>query len=296
MLPAVQPAAGCDLCSIYAATEAQAGSGVGFFGGLANQFTYFNTFRSDGRDAPNPDAEHLSSLVSQVFAGYNLDNRIGVQLTVPVIFREYGRIGAHGSEAGLGDLSLLGNFRLYEKLTEGWTFAWTGIAGVKLPTGDSRHLNPSEEDFAAGIGGHDLALGSGSFDGLAGTGFFARWHRLFVSGNMQYAARGEGDFGYQFANDWMWSGGPGFYAVMEHEHTLAVQLVVSGESKGEDTLRGVPTQDTAETIVYLGPQLNYTWRSSLSVQLGADFPVSVSSSGEQIVPDWRLHAAVTWRF
>src|SRR5579862_7250960 len=66
---------GCDLCSVYAATEAQAGSGEGLFGGIAEQFTYFNTFQSGGHDAVNPDGEHLSSLVSQVFVGYNLNNR-----------------------------------------------------------------------------------------------------------------------------------------------------------------------------------------------------------------------------
>lgn len=290
------PASACDLCSIYAATEAQAESGSGFFAGIAEQFTYFNTFQSGGRDAPNPDAEHLSSFVSQAFAGYNLNNRIGLQLTVPLIFREYGREGAHGSEAGLGDLSFIGNFRLYEGLTEHWTFRWTGVAGIKFPTGDSGHLNPADQDFAAGIGGHDLTLGSGSFDGLVGTGLFARWRRVFVSANVQYAIRTEGDFGYQFANDWIWFGGPGVYALLNHKHTLAAQLVVSGESKGQDTLQGVSTQDTAETIVYLGPQLAYTWSTRLSAQLGIDIPVSIDSTGEQVVPDWRIRAAVTWRF
>jgi hypothetical protein len=31
----VQPAVGCDLCAIYAATEAQGGGGKGFFAGVA---------------------------------------------------------------------------------------------------------------------------------------------------------------------------------------------------------------------------------------------------------------------
>ena len=54
-----------------------------------------------------------------------------------------------------------------------------------------------------------MTLGLGSFDGLLGTGFYARWQRLFLTGTMQYAVRTEGDFGYQFANDWTWLGGPG---------------------------------------------------------------------------------------
>jgi hypothetical protein len=75
-----------------------------------------------------------------------------------------------------------------------------------------------------------------------------------------------------------------------------LQAVVSGESKGEDTIYGVATSDTAVTSVYLGPQVSFTWSDRLSVQLAADLPVSIASSGEQIVPDYRIRGAVTWRF
>ena len=113
---------------------------------------------------------------------------------------------------------------------------------------------------------------------------------------MQYAIRSEGDFGYQFANDWMWSGGPGMYLLLGDEHTLSLQAVVSGESKGQDTVGGVPTDDTAITAVYLGPQINFTWSSRLSAQIGADLPVSIVTTGQQVVPDYRVRAALTWRF
>jgi hypothetical protein len=48
--------------------------------------------------------------------------------------------------------------------------------------------------------------------------------------------------------------------------------------------------------VYLGPQLTYTWSGRLSAQLAADLPVSIASTGQQIVPDYRIRAAFTWRF
>ena len=286
----------CDLCAIYGATEAQGESGKGFFAGVAEQFTYFSTFQSGGHNAANPDGESLSSLISQTFVGYNLNKRLGLQFNLPVIYRAYGKDGAHASESGIGDASLIGNLRLYEKLAERFTFRWTALGGLKFPTGNSDKLNPAEPDFAAGIAGHDLALGSGSYDGLVGTGFFARWKRLFLTGAMQYAIRTEGEFGYQFANDWTWLGGPGVYLMLGDKYTLAFQAVVSGESKGQDTMDGVATDDTAVTSVFLGPQLNFTWAGRLSAQLAADLPTSIASSGDQIVPDYRIRAALTWRF
>ena len=290
----VQPVLACDLCSIYAATEAQAGSGKGFFGGVALQYTDFNTFKSDGRSAPNPDNEFIHSLSSQVFIGYNFSERLGVQFNLPVIWREYGQVAAHGSELGLGDVSLIGNARLYQHLSENFTFNWTALGGIKFPAGDSVWLG--RPDFAAGIGGHDLALGSGSFDGIIGTGFFARWKKTFFTGSMQYAIRTEGDFQHQYANDWLWFGGPGAYLVLGHKYTLALQAAVSGESKGKDTFAGVADGDSAETIVYAGPQINFTWGSKLSAQVGADLPVSYDNSGDQILPTYRIRAALMWRF
>jgi hypothetical protein len=167
---------------------------------------------------------------------------------------------------------------------------------LKFPTGDSKHLRESEPDFAEGIGGHDLALGSGSFDGVIGTDIFLRWKRFFGTAGTQYAIRSEGDFGYEYANDLSWSGGPGYYVALKDDYTLSLQAIVSGEYKPEDTRHGVDMDDTAETSVFLGPQINFTWGSQLSAQVGADLPVSIKSSGEQIVPTFRIHAAVTWRF
>jgi len=289
------PTAGCDLCSVYAATEAEGGSGKGVFAGVAEQFTYFNTLQVDGRDVPNDGDQYLRSSTSQLFAGYNFSRRVGLQLNVPIVSRWYGYGSARGSESGLGDVSLLANLKLYQRLTEDWTINWTALAGLKLPTGSTRLLDPDAPEFAPGIGGHDLTLGSGSCDGLLGTGFQVRWHHWFLAGAMQYAVRGEGDFDYQFANDWTWFGGPGAYLLMRDNYTLSLQAVVSGESKGQDTVKGVAMDDTAVTSVFLGPQIQYTWSSRLSAQLAVDLPAGIASTGEQLVPSLRVRAAVTLR-
>ena len=299
------PARACDLCSVYTASEAQ-GGGQGWFGGVAGQFTHFGSLQSGGQNAAN-DGEYVDSMNSQVFLGYNFNPHFGVQVNLPVIYRQYGRqftsvddghvfSPAQRNETGVGDLSLVGNLRVYKYSGEDFTFNWTLLGGLKLPTGGTGQLNPANPDFATGIGGHDLTFGSGSVDGLVGAGFSTRWRKLFLTGEMQYSIRTAGDFDYQFANDWSWSGGPGVYLALEDNYTVAFQVAVSGESKGQDTIAGVPTDDTGETIVYLGPQVDFTWSDQLSAHFGADLPVSIASTSNQLVPDYRIHAAVTWRF
>jgi hypothetical protein len=290
-----QPVLGCDLCSVYAATEAQGGSGKGFFGGVAEQFTHFGTVQEDGHKVAS-EGQYIDSSVAQVFAGYNFNNNVGVQLNLPVIYRAFGSETIHGTELGIGDVSLVGTFTPYRHLSERFNFSWTLLGGVKFPTGDSSRLNTPDSELPEGIGGHDLALGSGSYDGLVGTGASGRWKRLFASASLQYAIRSEGDFQHQYANDLTWFGGPGVYLVLGHQYTLSLQAVVSGETKGKDTFSGVPDGDSAETLVYLGPQVNLTWGSRLAVVAGVDLPVSRDNSGLQVLPDYRVRGAVTLRF
>jgi hypothetical protein len=287
------PAAACDLCSIYSASQASGSAGRGFFGGVAWQFTRFATLQDGGHKIAN-DGEYINGSTEQIFAGYNFSDRFSVQLNVPLIERTFGSDTAHGSVSGLGDVSLIGSFAAAQVMSVDYTFTWNVLGGVKFPTGDANRLG--DPDFSSGIGGHDLALGSGSYDGIIGTGAFARWHRAFFTANMQYAIRSEGAFEHQYANDLTWSGGPGFYVALNDDYTVALQALVSGEYKGKDTFSGVPDDDSAETIVYVGPQINCTWSGRLSFQAGVDLPVSIYNTGVQVVPDYRVHAAFTWHF
>jgi len=286
------PVWGCDLCAIYSAQEAQ-GAERGYFAGVAEQFTHFGALLNNSQKEPS-NGEYIDSSAAQFFAGYNLNHRFGLQFNLPLIYRAYGSSTARGNDFGIGDVSLVGNFLLYQKSAMDWTFASTALAGIKFPTGNPAWLG--RPDFATGIGGHDLALGSGSYDGLIGAGFMARWKRLFLNGQMQYAIRSEGSFQHQYANDWTWSGGPGVFLALKDRYTVSLQAQVSGESKGKDTFAGVPDNDSAETIIYLGPEVALTWKDQFSAHFGVDVPVSRENTGEQLMPDYRLHAAVTVRF
>jgi hypothetical protein len=301
-----QPAWSCDICAIYSASQARGETGHGPFAGVAEQFTYFGTVQVDGEKVPNPSGQYMDSSISQVYAGYNFSDWLGLQFNLPVIYRSFKRpdgLGGidTGTESGIGDVSLLATVVPYRKMSKDFAFNWTLLAGVKFPTGSTDRLK--EEFFEvepigppSGIHGHDLTLGSGSYDGIVGTGVYTRWQRWFLSVNVQYAIRSEGDFDYRFANDLTWGGGPGYVLLLKDEYTLSLQAVVSGEYKGKDTFQGEPADDTGVTSVYLGPQLNLTWGDHLSAYLAADLPLSINNTSLQTVPDYRIRAGLTWHF
>lgn len=302
---AALPVSACDLCAVYSASLASGEMGSGFHAGVAEQYTRFGSLREDGMEIPNDANQYIDSSVTQLFAGYNFNRKFGVQLNVPVISRSYSRprgaVIETGNESGLGDISVTGSYLVLQKLAEDYTFSWSILGGVKLPTGDSSRLNEPEVENdpplpESGIGGHDLALGSGSVDGIIGTTVFGRWKRLFADADVQYAIRTEGDYGHQYANDLIWSTGPGVYVALEDNYTITLQALVSGETKEKDTYYGVEDPDSAATLVYVGPQIGFTWSDKLSAEIGVDFPVSIENTGVQVVPDYKVRAALTWRF
>jgi hypothetical protein len=305
-----QPVLGCDLCSVYAANEARGEIGKGFFIGAAEQFTHFGTLQEDGRKVPNDANQFLDSSVTQLLLGYNFNERFGVQFNAPIIYRSFQRADGfdidRGTESGIGDVSLTGHAQLLRQESKNRTFAWSVLGGVKFPTGDTRRLQEEVDELTepppppgapeSGIHGHDLTLGSGSFDGIVGTSVFARYKRAFVGASGQYSIRTKGDFDYQFANDLTWSGGPGVFLVLSENFTLSLQANVTGETKGKDDFNGAKAEDTGITSVFLGPEILITWRDKLSAEVGVDVPVSVDNTALQSVPDYRVRAALTWHF
>lgn len=244
--------AACDCCPVYCPAGGHCGE-RGFFVGATEQFTRFSTLQLDGQKVDNEVGQWLDSSIAQAVVGYNFNERAGVQLSVPFIHREFKRPEGfdidRGHVSGLGDVSLTGNFQLFARATKDFSFRWTAVAGLKFPTGSSsriaEELNEVETPGApeSGIHGHDLALGSGSVDGIIGSGVVLRWRSWLLTASLQYNVRSEGDYDYQYANDLTWSVAPGVYLLRNERHTLALQLVVSGEDKGMDTFQGAAAED-----------------------------------------------------
>jgi len=327
------PARACDVCAVYTATELRERR-TGFRLGVAEQITSFTTLQRDGEEVDNTAGERLLSSITQVIAGYGITPRLGVQLNLPLISRtfrrvENGRLTA-GDETGVGDMSLVGQALAYSSVSETSVCRFSLLGGIKFPTGDAsrlaeelpevrasigaagtrglaavrpRHAVPVPVDdphgdppLESGIHGHDLALGSGSYDGIVGGQFFWSWKRLFATAGGQYTIRTEGAFDYQFANDLTWLAGPGAFVLLGHTYSLGVQGVFSGETKGNDQQLDVKFDDTAITALYAGPAFLFTWGTSLDAEVAADLPVVQHNTGLQIVPDFRVRAAMAWRF
>src|SRR5438105_5135051 len=170
------PSDACDLCGCYT-PQLEAMSGMesqsskswwnGFYGAVGEQFTRFATVQIDGREVANPTGQYENSSVTQLVAGYIINDRFALQLNIPLIYREFKRPEGfaidRGTESGLGDIFLLlkmvafryssgarkefdvsGKNPMAIEHEPDFTFSAVLLTGLKFPTGDSSRL---KEEF-----------------------------------------------------------------------------------------------------------------------------------------------------
>ncbi len=272
-----------------------------------------------------PTDQHLDSFITQLVGGYTFSNRFALQVNIPLIYRSFQRPDGfaidRGTESGLGDVSLLGKFVVFDTEVGGrrevnfdnpknprmvthepdFTFSAVLIGGVKFPTGDSSRIKEEFNEVEvpgapeSGIHGHDLTLGTGSYDGIFGGQSSLRYKNAFFQADLQFTLRGDGLHQYHFANDLSWSAGPGYYFVRKANFILGLQALVSGEYKDVDRFRGQPAEDTGITSVFAGPRVVVSL-GKISAEFAAQFPLAIDNTALQVVPDYRLNGAIAIRF
>lgn len=317
----------CDLCSIYNSVLSQNPQENTWRLSVAEQFTSFEDLQLDGHRVENEFNQHLHSSITQYVAEYSFSTDFAAQLSLPYINRRFRRIeegeSRSGVESGIGDMTLIAKYIPYLYKDDRSTFLVQAFAGLKLPTGETdrlreeqeeheedgeheehddherfvlRHGGEHHEEGLSAIHGHDLALGSGSFDFPLGLSFFAQHERIIFSANVQYSLRTEGDHDYEYADDLIYSAGPAYYLFATHPHTLAAGATLSGEHKPNDrSSNGEIHDDTAIDSLFLGPVLTYTFKDNLSGELGLDLPLDIDNSSLQAVPSYRIHAGLSVR-
>jgi len=306
----------CDLCALHGAMSVQEMS-EGFFRlGVTEQYTRFEDIQFNGKDVSNPLSQNLDSSFTQIYTEYNFSDRFGLQLNVPLIFRSFrrpledGRI-EKGEEQGVGDIAIIAKYAPVNHKANDFFFYWQLVSGLKIPSGDSSRLreetdpdhgHDSEGDsesspgLSSAIHGHDLALGTGSFDFVIGSAALLQKDRFFASSAIQYFLRTEGDFNYEFADDLHWHFSSGAYAYLDHRVSLSIAARLSGEFKDKDRFEGAAVEDTRITSLSLGPELQLTVGDQLSFGVLFELPLEQEASSLQIVPSHRIIGHLSYKF
>lgn len=286
--------------------------------------------------------QHVHSM-SRILApalglAYGVTNDLTVSLRLPYVKRsdireaahhdeEHGHGGheenhgsalARGDSAGIGDLTVLGQYRFLNNRASGTELA--ALAGFKAPTGRTGVRDDHGEIFEA-----EFQPGSGAWDGLVGLAATQRLGAVSLDAHVLYVLTGEGtqdtDLGdrlhYGVALSYRMvgaarTGGPMYAGAHSHSHpkggpahhhheeapagpALDLVLELNGEWSDQQEIAGVEDPNSGGHTLYVSPGVRLSmgnWSGFASVGI----PIVNNLDGIQAEPDWRLLTGIAVGF
>jgi hypothetical protein len=191
---------GCEICGC-GNNNFQIGMLPNFQKGFVGLRYTYSHYRSAMNDDPSEySKDYFQS--TELWGGYQFK---GIQLMAFVPYLITKKVGDDGTVKanGMGDLILLGNYRVFNHLRTNESLSrtirnefWLG-GGVKLPTGVNR-IDTQQADF--NVGDFNSQPGTGSVDYLVNATHNFLWNNSGIVTNLSYRFNGENKQHYQFGN------------------------------------------------------------------------------------------------
>lgn len=264
----------CDACGCSAS-----GGSMGFSSMLNSNFIgirYFNQQykTTDGLYSNSPWYRE-SYNTTQLWARIPVYKNIQVSALVPYHHNSRETATADQSISGLGDITVLAMYRLFQTHRDSTFLAhtWQVGGGVKLPTGkyntnNNGSVNPS------------FQLGTGSWDYLLATEYIVRRKQFGLNTMLNYVIKTENRKWYRFGNQFNYAG-TFFWLYEKGSYSFAPQLGLAGEVYASNHQYTKLVRDTSGDIVFgkLGFELG---RNNWSFGANAMLPMSQNLTGGKV--------------
>jgi len=249
-------------------------------------------------DDPTAQDRELEIFMMSQTVVYGLTEKASVILTIPFLSKELDAttdgIRTSRGDAGVGDLLLLGKYRVYTRDYPAATSRFSVVAGTDLPTGQSGDAD------ARGKLPRDLQLGSGSADPLVGGAY--TWQDL----------NGEWDVSltYQFnttANTFEF-GDVLTYTVAYQRRVWPIKLPerrlyaqwnvvleANGQWEQKAKSHGGRVDNTGGHLLFLSPGVQIATKHFV-VETSIQLPVLQHLHGNQVEPDFTLVGSIRVTF
>jgi hypothetical protein len=251
----------------------------------------------DGTDTIGDPADQRSD-EHRIVAGYNygLGARLTLATLVPFIDRSTAQTQGGSRQrvdlSGLGDLSILGKYRLWTVDSHQGSVNVAVVGGLELPTGETDATNRGQRVEPG------TQLGSGSYDPFASLVFTGSSNRFRVDAQAFYKLNTKGS--QEFTDGDLATARISAAYRFWHErypgpsHSVSLGLLYRHEFRAERD--GHLVHNSGFDQLLLQPGLTLHPNPALDIVLKVEVPVFDSDRGQQLGLDYRTFAAVGWRF
>ena len=256
-------------------------------------------FAEEGHDV------HTLDYLYTVSAGlsYGITDNLTVSLKIPYISfnnisevhgeaedhegengEEHAEVHVHGDSDGIGDITVLGQYRFLKLDSEQLESAL--LFGLKVPTGKTDEEDVNGERFET-----EFQPGSGSWDPIIGLALTKRFGRVSLDADARYTLVTEGsrdtDLGDLFNYDLALS----YHIPARIPMDLVLEL--NGEWKQKQEVDGEKDENSGEHALFISPGARIYLGKASSAYLSAGFPVIQDMNGIQSETDYRLFFGVS---
>ncbi|MBI4422711.1 MAG: hypothetical protein HY554_03225 [Elusimicrobia bacterium] len=243
--------------------------------------------------------EHYSvTRIHRVGLSAGLLERLGLDLSLPVVVRSHGHIHNHRGgrlwnqwhAAGVGDVTAVARARAFQG--EGRWPSVYALVGGKLPSGRTGPF-VSEGDERADAE-PTVTPGTGSWDAIVGLALAHSLADIPITAGVRYQLNGPSAQGYRIGNVLDAMAGLR-YPIL---HGVGAMAQANLRIKGRD-YRGATREETERTggeFLYLSPGVDWMLTDAVSVYAMAQFPVYQRVNSIQLVPAYGLMAGTAWEF
>jgi len=256
-------------------------------------------FAEEGHDV------HTLDYLYTVSAGlsYGITDNLTVSLKIPYISfnnirevhgededhegengEEHAEVHVHGDSDGIGDITVLGQYR-FLKLDSGQLESAL-LFGLKVPTGKT-----DEEDINGERFDTEFQPGSGSWDPIIGLAVTKRFGRVSFDADARYTLVTEGsrdtDLGDLFNYDLALS----YHVPARILMDLILEL--NGEWKQKQEVDGEKDENSGEHALFISPGVRIYLGKTSSAFVSAGFPLIQDMNGIQSETDYRMFFGVS---
>lgn len=196
---------------------------------------------------------------------YSVTKRVQIAATVPLQSNKLNDPYQTTTERGIGDISLLANYKLWDKESAGNRQAVMVGGGIKIPTGKS----PSAEEDTKAL---NFQQGSGSMDYLLNTSYRISFDKLIFSAAASYKYNTQNNNGYRFG-DMITTGITSIYRKELRDISIAPYLQLISEKQMKDADHHVLQDHSGGFVLYTGGGVDVNTKRSafgINYQFAAD--------------------------
>jgi hypothetical protein len=271
----------CDACGCSAS-----GGSMGFSSMLDNNFVGLRYFKQsytskDGIFANSPWIDENFNTI-QAWGRIPLTNKIQISALAPYHFNERALTKGTENITGLGDITIIGLYSIYETQKDSTIFVHrlnAGI-GIKMPTGKFDEANNS------GTVNQSFQLGTGSWDYQLVSEYVIKRKKLGLNTMLNYVFKTENEKNYQYGNQFNYSSTLFYLFELKNEAKIAPQFGIAGEVYQTNKQHGIDLPNTAGDILFSKFGIE-AGKDKFSIGVNAMLPINQNLSSGNMEANYR---------